>query len=581
MDLCTKKLKKLIDNLYKNQIESTNVLKEIIKIVDSNNKNVISNKLSRYRKWDQTKCFLITYPNSIIKNGESPLKTLSQFLVDHLELIDCVHILPFMPSSSDAGFSVIDYYKIDNDYGDWNDLKLISNNKNIMIDLVLNHASSKSQWFYNFLSGKGEGSDYFKVVKNWSGEAQIERPRTTNIFKDFSTKKGVKTLWCTFSHDQIDLDFGNPKVLIEFLKIIKFYVEKNIKIFRLDAVAFLWKEKNTNCINRPETHTIIKIIRLFADLIDKDIIVLTETNLPNKENLSYFGKSDESDWIYNFTLSPLILYTLISGNCDKLRKWSMSMPPADDGHAYINFLSTHDGIGVRPIEDRMSDDELNRFIKHMEDIGSKISYKTTKWGEKVPYEINTTYLDGLKTTFCGDDNLQIKRFQCAYVIMMAMEGIPAIYIHNIIGTRNNYDLIKLGKEKRTINRSIWDANELYEKLDDKKSTNYKILKSFKKILKIRQKQPAFHPNATQFTLNLGNSIFGIWRQDRNRKQSIFSISNITHKHISFPLEDINLIENEFWYDLLSNESINYHAASITMKPYQSLWITNYLSKPKI
>ena len=217
----------------------------------------------------------------------------------------------------------------------------------------------------------------------------------------------------------------------------------------------------------------------------------------------------------------------------------------------------------------------------MEDIGSKISYKRTKWGEKVPYEINTTYLDGLKTTFYGDDNLQIKRFQCAYVIMMAMEGIPAIYIHNIIGTRNNYDLIKFGKEKRTINRYIWDANELYKKLDDKKSTNYKILKSFKKILKLRQKQPAFHPNATQFTLNLGNSIFGIWRQDRNRKQSIFSISNITHKHISFPLKNINLIENEFWYDLLSNESINYHAAIITIKPYQSLWITNYLSKPKI
>ena len=570
------KIKSYIRKIYKNNRDASRLLNSIVSLIDED--NLASKKKITSKNWSQKSSFLITYADSIKSENDSPLLVLNQFLQKYIDSIDSIHILPFMPSSSDSGFSVIDYYKIDEKFGDWKDLNLISKNKNIMIDIVLNHASRNSKWFANFLKGSGQGHDFFKVVKDWNGIAQIERPRSSELFQKIQTVDGEKNVWCTFSHDQIDLDFSNPAVLLEFLKIIKFYIKKNIKIFRLDAVAFLWKKQNTSCINLQETHYIIKLIRFVSTLIDKNAILITETNIPSKENLSYFGNNDEAHWIYNFTLSPLILFTLLSGNCSQLRKWSMTMPPAQEGNAYFNFLASHDGIGLRPVEGKLDSTELYRLINKMRDLGGKISYKTSQWGEEIPYEINITYLDSLKSTFNGEEKFQIKRFICAHTIMFAMEGIPAIYIHSFLGTKNDHKAIAAGEGNRSINRFKWDKKDIYKNLEDKNSNNFYIMSKLNSLLNIRSKQPAFHPNATQFTLNLGDEVFGLWRQDKKRKQSIFSIYNVTSKSVKLSLQKINLIETEKWIDLISGEALKDIDDDILLKPYQSLWISNYNSE---
>ena len=567
------KIKSYIRKIYKSNRDASRLLNSIVSLIDED--NLASKKKLTSKNWSQKSSFLITYADSIKSENDSPLLVLNQFLQKYIDSIDSIHILPFMPSSSDSGFSVIDYYKIDGKLGDWKDLNLISKNKNIMIDIVLNHASRNSKWFANFLKGSGQGHDFFKVVNDWNGIAQIERPRSSELFQKIQTVDGEKKVWCTFSHDQIDLDFSNPDVLLEFLKIIKFYIKKNIKIFRLDAVAFLWKKQNTSCINLQETHHIIKLIRFVSTLIDKNIILITETNIPSKENLSYFGNNDEAHWIYNFTLSPLILFTLLSGNCSQLRKWSMTMPPAQEGNAYFNFLASHDGIGLRPVEGKLDSTELYRLINKMRDLGGKISYKTSQWGEEIPYEINITYLDSLKSTFNGEEKFQIKRFICAHTIMFAMEGIPAIYIHSFLGTKNDHKAIAAGEGNRSINRFKWDKKDIYKILEDKNSNNFYIMSKLNSLLNIRSKQPAFHPNATQFTLNLGDEVFGLWRQDKKRKQSIFSIYNVTPKSVKLSLQKINLIETEKWIDLISGEALKDIDDDILLKPYQSLWISNY------
>ena len=567
------KIKSYIRKIYKNNRDASRLLNSILSLIDED--DLASKKKLTSKSWSQKSSFLITYADSIKSENDSPLLILNQFLKKYIDSIDSIHILPFMPSSSDSGFSVIDYYKIDKKFGNWKDLNLISKNKNIMIDIVLNHASRNSEWFANFLKGSGQGHDFFKVVNDWNGIAQIERPRSSELFQKIQTVDGEKKVWCTFSHDQIDLDFSNPAVLLEFLKIIKFYIKKNIKIFRLDAVAFLWKKQNTSCINLQETHYIIKLIRFVSTLIDKNVILITETNIPSKENLSYFGNNDEAHWIYNFTLSPLILFTLLSGNCSQLRKWSMTMPPAQEGNAYFNFLASHDGIGLRPVEGKLDSTELYKLINKMTELGGRISYKTSQWGEEIPYEINITYLDSLKSTFNGEEKFQIKRFICAHTIMFAMEGIPAIYIHSFLGTKNDYKAIAVGEGNRSINRFKWDKKDIHKILEDKNSNNFYIMSKLNSLLNIRSKQPAFHPNATQFTLNLGDEVFGLWRQDKKRKQSIFSIYNVTSKSVKLSLQKINLIETEKWIDLISGETLKDIDDDILLKPYQSLWISNY------
>jgi len=570
-----KKLLLLLEKVYnKNEFDLNQISSQILSILNPTN---ISKNEKINNIWDQKDIFLITYADSIIDDLEVPLKSLNDFLLKFNPLINSVHILPFMPSSSDKGFSVKDYYQVSSNLGDWNDLSKISTNYNVMIDMVLNHASKKSKWFENFINEDGHGSDFFINVNNWDGIPQVVRPRTSELFQTVKTKSGEREVWCTFSHDQIDLDFKNPNVLIEFINIFNFYIKKNIKIFRLDAVAYIWKEENTNCINRPEAHYLIKIFRLILDYLDKRSVLITETNIPNKENLTYFGNGDEAHWIYNFTLAPLILYTLVNGDSSELRKWSMTMPPAKNGNAYFNFIASHDGIGLRPIEGYIDEDNIEKLLMLMKKFDGKISYRTTQWGDKTPYEINISFYDSMRGTFEGEDEFLFERFICAHAIMFAFEGVPAIYIHSLLGTKNNIDGIQKGGENRIINRYQWDKHQLFNLLKNNDSINYKIYKKINELLKIRINQPAFHPNSTQFTLNLGNKIYGLWRQDLERTQSIFCVSNITKDVIKFPLNSINLIETEDWFDIITRNKILSINGKIEMNPYETLWISNNIT----
>tara|TARA_Y200000002_G_scaffold359528_1_gene343870 strand:+ start:861 stop:2591 length:1731 start_codon:yes stop_codon:yes gene_type:complete len=524
--------------------------------------------------WNEKDCFLITYADSIKKIGKTNLKTLNKFLDKYCKEFSFIHILPFYPYSSDDGFAVIDYENVNQEHGNWEDFKKISSNYKVMSDLVINHCSSENILFKNFLNKTDPGLDYFIVSKkNFENFKKVIRPRSSKISKKIKIKNKDYFVWCTFSHDQIDFDFKNPKVLIYFLKIIKLYLDNGTKALRLDAVAFLWKEIGTKCINLPQTHLIIRLIRLLIEAYSKQCLIITETNLPNHENLSYFGNNNEAHCIYNFSLAPLLIHSIISGNSSYLKQWSRSMPPAQAGNAYLNFLSTHDGIGLRPLEGILPEKELKNFINILSKSGAFLTHRISQ-KKKTVYEVNTTLLDSFKETLKGKDNFTMKRFVLAHEILLTMEGIPAIYIQNLVGSKNDYNKVKKTKKFRSINRRNWDLDQIDELLKKPQSINAKVYSSIINLIKLRKKQPAFHPNATQFTLQLEDHFFGIWRQSIDRSQSIFCISNLSKFRQKLSLLDVNLIAIEKWYDILSKSILKNLSGSITLAPYQSVWITN-------
>lgn len=523
-------------------------------------------------RWDESDVALITYLDTFYNNDEKNIQTLEQVLNTYLQdNVSIIHLLPFFPYSSDDGFAVIDYLKIKKGLATWGDIKKLSLKYKIMADLVINHCSSQSEWFQQFLNNQLPGKNYFLDYKDKFDTSKIVRPRSHDLLQIFKTKKSEKFVWCTFSRDQVDLNFKNKDVLIEFLKIIKFYLDQGISILRLDAVAFLWKELGTNCINLNETHEIIKLFRLLLDASSQKTFLITETNLPNKENLDYFGNGNEAQLIYNFSLPPLILYSMLYGNSTILRKWLMSMPPPMEGTTYFNFIASHDGIGIRPAEGLISEKNIKAILRRMKEFGGEVSYRKVENKNK-PYEINIALIDALKGTIDNLDNFQIERFICAHAIMLSLEGIPAIYVHSFFGTENDYSGMQSTKQKRSINRKRYDLKDLRNKMN-KKTINSAVLKQLNSLISIRKKQPAFHPNATQFTLNLGEKIFALWRQCQNRKQSIFVLCNITSQKQPVDLNEINLIFNKNWVDLISNKKIE--SKKISLKPYQTMWISNY------
>ncbi len=525
--------------------------------------------------WSEQDMVTITYGDSIKKTDEPPLLTLHEFLNKQLkDVCNTVHILPFYPYSSDDGFSVINYSEVNQSLGDWSHISEIAEDFSLMADLVINHCSSRSLWFDNFKQGKQPGADYFITLDADTDLSQVVRPRTSPLLRETETLQGKRHVWCTFSHDQVDLDFSNPELLLEFVKIIKLYLDKGVKLFRLDAVAFLWKQLDTSCINLPQTHEVIRLLRLLIEHNNQNAIIITETNIPNQENLSYFGNANEAHLIYNFTLPPLILYSLLSGNSALIKQWLMGMPAAQNGTGYFNFIASHDGIGLRPVEGILEDETVDQLAALMQRFGGDVSWRTMANGEHRPYELNISLIDALKGTFKGEDSYQLPRFICAHGIMLGLEGIPAFYIHSLFATPNDTQKMQASSNRRAINRHNWDYQQLSALLNQPDSLQHQAFNRLKLIISIRKKQKAFHPNATQFTLHFAESIFAFWRQSQDQSQSIFCIYNISDTEQSLALKDINLIETESWHDLISGHPYEDPREEIVLKPYEFVWISN-------
>jgi len=210
----------------------------------------------------------------------------------------------------------------------------------------------------------------------------------------------------------------------------------------------------------------------------------------------------------------------------------------------------------------------------MQKFGGKISWRSGESGNLKPYEINIALIDALQGDINGPDEFQLQRFLCAHTIMFGLEGVPGLYIHSLLGTTNDYEKVANTGQNRSINRHRWDFDALKEELDDAYSLHHQVLTQMSQLLSIRHAHSAFHPNATQFTLQLGNEVFGFWRQSIDRRQSIFCISNISKKTQTIRLSDINLIGTDNWIDLLTQTPINSQLEDIQLAPYESAWISN-------
>jgi sucrose phosphorylase len=439
-------------------------------------------------------CVLITYGNSIVDGNNPPLVLLNDFLHRHLNrVIPGVHILPFFPYTSDDGFAVVDYYRVNSLLGDWAHITRIADDFRLMGDLVLNHVSSSHQWMVEFRQDKSPGNGFIKHANDGDDLSQVVRPRSHPLLNPVETAAGVRNVWCTFSHDQVDVDFSNPELLVEYIRILRFLIDKGLRIVRLDAVAFIWKVPGTNCIHLPETHEIVRLMRTLCDHCEHEITLITETNVPNHENLTYFGNRNEAHAIYNFSLPPLLVHALLSGSCEALNKWLMTMPQAQLGCAYLNFTASHDGIGLRPLEGLLSEEEKLAMIEAITGFGGLLSMRKAADGSDHPYEMNIALFDAMRGTLDGPDDHQVVRFVCSQTVMMSLQGIPAFYIHSLLATPN--DLTGVNAPATTAPSTAHNSTMANSKqrLADETSTRHQVFNRLKQLIAHSQPPAGFPP----------------------------------------------------------------------------------------
>jgi sucrose phosphorylase len=518
--------------------------------------------------WDQSDVLMITYGDMVRKEGEAPLVTLKRFADEYLKgAINIIHLLPIYPYSSDEGFSVIDYRKVNPDLGDWEDVDAFSQDYSLMLDLVLNHCSRHSQWFQDFVNGIAPARDFFVTASPEDDLSAVVRPRTHPLLTRTQTRHGERYLWTTFSEDQIDLDFSNPDVLFEFLDILLFYASHGARIVRLDAVAFLWKRIGTSCLHLPETHEVVKLMRDVLELVAPNVLLLTETNVPHEENISYFGQGDEAHLVYQFSLPPLLLHALHTGNTRYLHDWAANMDPPPEGCTFLNFTASHDGIGVRPLEGIIPDEELAALIEAVEARGGYVSKRTGPDGSERPYELNITYFDALSDPGKAPGKEHLDRFLCSQTVPMALRGIPSVYFHCLTATPNDHAGVERTGAPRSINRHRWDEAELMSLMKDENSTTHQVFTEYLRRLRLRIQQPAFHPDGKQWVMDLPDGLFGVERTAPDGSQTIFAVANLSSSEQEFGLM---AAEDEKVMDLLSGKEMK---GKETLAPYQVVWAT--------
>ena len=526
-------------------------------------------KTTEERLWSEQDIFLITYGNSLIdKQNTPPLQLLKQFLQDHTQgVFNTVHILPYFPFSSDDGFSVIDFMEVNPELGSWDDIQSLSNDYRLMTDLVINHVSRESLWFADYLSGIQPGRDYFIEADPATDLSSVIRPRNSPLLVSVPTRRGIRHIWGTFSEDQLDLNYRNPDVLIKIVDIFLFYLSKGSSVIRLDAIAYLWKTIGTSCIHRPETHNIVKFLRLIMNRACPGGLLLTETNVPNEENLSYFGTGDEAHVVYQFALPPLVLHALNRGTEKYLVHWAQSLPDYETGCTVLNFTASHDGIGLRAMEGIVPENETQELVDSMHRFGGFISVRTLDNHSEKPYEINISLFDALKGTRRGEDQWQIQRFLCSQIIMLGMRGIPAVYIHSLLATPNDLAGVERTGRTRSINRRKWFIEELMPELDhDPMSVQSNVFHALIAILNIRKKEMCFHPDNPQTVVEMGTGLFAFMRKNRQTDCSVLAIHNLTTVFQKVVLPS----NNKTYIDLLTGLEVN----DLTLKPYQCVWLAD-------
>ena len=534
----------------------------------------VQGKSSVSSRWSHQDVLLISYGNSIFEPYIHPLKSLHKFLRQYLKsCISSVHILPFFPFSSDDGFSVIDYYKVNPELGDWDDINALSKDFKLMFDLVINHVSRESLWFYDFVGNVKPACDYFIELPQDTDVGMVTRPRNTPLLVPVNTHRGTRYLWATFSEDQIDVNFANPNVLLEFIRILLFYMSNGAKMIRLDAIAFLWKQLGTNCIHRPQTHEVVKLIRDIFNHLYPDCILLTETNVPHEENLSYFGDGDEAHMVYQFTLPPLVLHAMNRGNATYLNQWASQLPELPNHCTYLNFTASHDGIGLRALEGILSKREVDDLIDSMHRFGGFVSMKANPHGEDTPYEVNISLFDAMQGTRRGQDQWQAERFICSQAIMLSLQGIPAIYIHSLLATPNDLHGVELTGRTRSINRKTWPYYELVSLLESTNTLQHQVFESLRKLLQTRRNEICFHPDNPQQIIDISNGLFAVLRTDRNSGRKLLAIHNVTSSPQDITIQDRpDLSDEARWHDLVSDKPVEDILPLVTLQPYQFMWL---------
>ena len=443
--------------------------------------------------------------------------------VDYFEElgINYLHLMPLLESpkeKNDGGYAVSNYKKIDKKFGSNAEFKnttkaLSDKDMYVMLDLVVNHTSDEHEWAEKAKSGDKTYQDYYYTYSDRSTPDLFEQalpevfPENApgNFTWNEEMKQWVMTVFNTY---QWDLNYTNPMVLVEMLENILFLANMGIDIFRMDAVAFVWKQIGTKSQNLPEAHIIHQLFKLCTQVAAPGVAFLAEAIVAQEEIVKYFGEgevwSNEHDMAYNATLMALLWNSLATRSARVMKASLRDKPNKPQGTTWINYVRCHDDIGMG-FEDRHIYEAGFDAAAHRSFLGKFFTGDFhDSFAKGMPFMYNPktgdsrisgsmASLAGLELALEDKNKLgvqrSIDRINMLHAIILSFGGIPMIYCGDEIAMLNDYSFLSdptKSDDNRWMHRPIIDWKAA-KKRNNKRTNEGKVFNTLKQMIAIRKK----------------------------------------------------------------------------------------------
>ncbi len=452
---------------------------------------------------------LITYVDRLSNGGFNALHSLLKGPL--AGIFGGVHLLPFFTpmDGTDAGFDPTDHTQVDARLGTWEDVQALGGTTDLVADLIVNHISSSSPQFLDFLE-KGPDSQYADMFLTFervfprgareSDLLRIYRPRPSLPFSPITLLSGErKLLWTTFNPEQVDIDVRHPQAEAYLGSILRKFQAAGIKIIRLDAVGYAIKKPGTNCFMIPETFEFITELTEKAHKLGIDVLVEIHSHYLKQIEIAH-----RVDWVYDFALPPLVLHALFKSDARPLARW-LSISPRNA----VTVLDTHDGIGVIDAgadsdgaPGLLSPGEIDNLVEtvHRRSRGQSKRATGAAASNLDLYQVNCTFLDALGGR------------EAEYLIARSLQffapGIPQVYYVGLLGGGNDMELLARTGVGRDINRHYYTPAEIEAALERP------LVQKQMELIRLRNTHPAF---GGEFQVNAPaeNQIEIRWKLERD------------------------------------------------------------------
>lgn len=464
--------------------------------------------------------------------------------------VNCIHLMPFLDTpkgKSDGGYAVADFRKVRPDLGTMKDLarlteKCHENGMNVCMDFVMNHTSEEHEWAKRARAGEGEYMSRYFFYDNGDIPARYEE----TVPQVFPTTAPGNFTWLpeighyvltTFYPYQWDLNYRNPRVFNEMMYNFLFLANQGMDIIRIDAVPYIWKELGTSCRNLKEVHTIVRMMRMIAEIVCPSVILLGEVVMEPEKVVPYFGtvEKPECHMLYNVTTMATTWNSIATRDIRLLKKQMDIVSRLPKQYTFLNYLRCHDDIGWGLDFDTMKqwgmeEPSHKRYLndyftgKIADSISRGELYNDDPVTQDARFCGTTASMCGIEAAgFEGNaEKMQtaIQEDLMLHAYMLTQSGIPMLYSGDELGQVNDYsykeDAEKVS-DSRYLHRGIFQWI-LADKRKDLSTVQGQLFQMLNRLEQIRRQENVFSQEAEVYTYDVHNdSILGILREYKGER----------------------------------------------------------------